>query len=634
MFFLDFVVNSFYLLLCCHYIKKNTIIPKEMKKYISVIILALIVWHPYAREMVKDSVQLEDVIVTGSKFETSRKLVPLSVSQISADNIKQSGHYNVLSSLSTYVPGVFITERNILGFGVATGGSGVINVRGVGSSPNTQVLVLIDGHPQYQGIFGHPLPDAYVASDVEKVEVIRGPASVLYGSNAMAGTINIITKKQRTEGLSATVNAVYGSYNTQKYAGTFGFKKDKLSLFVSANHAYTDGIRENTDFKISNGYLKAGYELDRHWEITADLSMAQYEANDNGPVYMPKPFNIEIFRGKAAFSVENKYDKLDGAIKLYHNFGEHDLSDGFESVDRNSGLMIYQNYRISDQSHVTAGFDVKQYGGHAVDPKPLIPVDTTVFVYELAGYALIHQKLFEIVDLNAGLRFEHNSVFGNEWVPMAGAAVRTGETTNFKASVSKGFRSPTVMELYLYAANAELKPERMMNYEISWLQSFFDNHLNTELTTFLVKGDNMIQRVGESQTAQWLNVNHFSNRGIEFAAKYRVTNQFNVQGNYTFLDMEKKIVAAPKHQFNINLNYQYKMVNFNVAAQHVNTLYASLNPESIQNFTLLNARISANVTKQLDVFMAGHNLLNQQYQINDGYPMPGINFHGGVNLKL
>jgi outer membrane receptor protein involved in Fe transport len=217
---------------------------------------------------------------------------------------------------------------------------------------------------------------------------------------------------------------------------------------------------------------------------------------------------------------------------------------------------------------------------------------------------------------------------------MVGAAVRAGETTNFKASVSKGFRSPTVMELYLYNANANLEPERMMNYEISWLQSFFDNNLNTELTTFLVKGDNMIQRVGEGQTAQWLNHIDFSNRGIEFAAKYRITNQLNVQANYTFLDMDKTIVAAPKHQFNINLNYQYKMFNFNVSGQHVNELYASLSPENIQNFTLLNARVSAKVLKPFEIFISGHNLLNQQYQINNGYPMPGINFHGGFNYKL
>lgn len=608
-----------------------------MKEIIYIIILLCVYNNVNARDAVKDSVQLEDVVVTGSKFETSRKLVPLSVSQISAENIKQSGHYNVLSTLSNYVPGVFITERNILGFGVATGGSGAINVRGVGSSPNTQVLVLIDGHPQYQGIFGHPLPDAYVASDVEKVEVIRGPASVLYGSNAMAGAINIITKKHQAEGLTGTINAVYGSYNTQKYAGTFGFKKDKLSLFVSANYGKTDGIRENTDFNIGHGYLKAGYDLHPNWKITADVSLAQFEANDNGmvspPAPSPIPFNIDVFRGKAALSIENRHDRLDGAIKLYHNFGEHDFSNGFQSTDRNSGLMIYQNYRLFENSHVTAGFDAKQYGGHAKDPNTPVPIDRFEMVNELSAYTLIRQKLFEIVDLNAGLRFEHNSVFGNEWVPMAGVAVRAGKTTNFKTSVSKGFRSPTVMELYLYAPNVDLKPERMMNYELSWLQSYLGNRLNTEVTAFLVEGENMIQVVGGIPPKRQ-NVGSFSNRGIEFAAKYRMTNQLNVQANYTFLDMETKIVAAPKHQFNINLNYQYRMVNFNVAAQHVNTLYASLNPESIQTFTLINARVAAKLTKQLDVFVAGHNLLNQQYQINNGYPMPGINFHGGLSLKF
>lgn len=603
-----------------------------MKKKIKLGMLLLLcsALHGYPREIVKDSVQLEDVVITGSKFETSRKLVPLSVSRVHADNIKQSGHYNVLSSLSTYVPGIFITERNILGFGVASGGSGAINIRGVGGSPNTQVLVLIDGHPQYQGIFGHPLPDAYVASDVEKVEVIRGAASVLYGSNAMGGVVNIITKKQETEGLSATLNAVYGSYNTQKYAGTFGFKKGKLSLFAAANHARTDGIRENTDFKISNGYVKAAYEFGRHWKMIADVSLAQYVANDNGPVFAPKPFNIDIFRGKAALSVENKYDRLEGAVKLYHNFGKHDLSDGFRSTDRNSGFMIYQNYRLFDRTYLTGGIDAKQYGGQA---NKGLAANKTKTVEEWAGYALIRQNLFTIVDLNAGLRFEYNSVFGSEWVPMAGAAVRADETTHFKASVSKGFRSPTVMELYLFAPNGALKPERMMNYELSWLQSYLDNRLNTELTAFWAEGENMIQVVGGLPPKRQ-NIGSFSNRGIEFSAKYMITKQLNLQANYTFLDMKKKIVAAPKHQFNLNLNYQYKMLNFNLAAQHVHALYIALNPDEMQHFTLLNARVSANIIKQLDVFVAGHNLLNRQYQINKGYPMSGINFHGGVSLKL
>ncbi|MCK7460836.1 MAG: TonB-dependent receptor plug domain-containing protein [Sphingobacterium sp.] len=89
------------------------------------------------------------------------------------------------------------------GFGVADGAAGKISIRGIGGSPNTQVLVLIDGHPQYMGLFGHPLPDAYVASDAEKVEVVRGPASILYGTNAMGGVVNIITRQQSQDGLSS-----------------------------------------------------------------------------------------------------------------------------------------------------------------------------------------------------------------------------------------------------------------------------------------------------------------------------------------------------------------------------------------------------------------------------------------------
>ena len=587
----------------------------------------------FAENRLKDSVQLEELVVTGAKFETSRKLIPFSVSQISAQNIQQSGHYNVLQTLSAYVPGIFITERNILGFGVATGGSGAINVRGVGSAPNTQVLVLIDGHPQYQGIFGHPLPDAYVASDVEKVEIIRGPASVLYGSNAMAGAINIITKKQEKEGLSASVNAVYGSYNTQKYAGTIGFKKDKFNLFASVNHGRTDGTRENTDFRITNGYLKGGYDFNKNWKISADVSLAQYNANDNGSVHSPFPFNIDVLRGKTSLSVENKYGKIEGAFKLYHNFGEHVLSDGFVSSDRNSGLMLYQTYHLFSNTNITAGFDAKQLGGIARNPEAVPPIEMNKTVNELAGYAFLHQKLLEIVDLNAGLRLEHNSVFGSEWVPMAGLSARVSANSNLKASVSKGFRSPTIMELFLYAPNPELKPEKMMNYEIGWLQSFFDNKLNTELTAFLSKGENMIQVVGMPYPKRQ-NIGTFRNRGIEFAARYSFNNQLYIHANYTFLDMEKVVVAAPRQQLNLGVNYHYKIFNINLSARHINKLYASVNQERIQNFTLLNARISAKPYKNIEVFIAGHNLLNETYEINYGYPMPGINFHGGLNVSF
>jgi len=327
------------------------------QKFYFIIILILTNEINLAQNLTNDSIKLAELIVTGSKTEISRRVVPLSVSQISKQDIANSGQMNVLPALNTFAPGIFVTERSLQGFGVGTGGSGAISIRGISSQPNTNVLVLIDGHPQYQGIFGHPLADAYVATDIEKVEIVRGSASLLYGSNAMAGVINLITKKQHAEGFKFTNGASYGSYNTQKYYGTLAYKKNKLSVFVSANHDQTDGIRTNTDFKITNAYAKLGYEINKHFSVNTDYSIAKFYANDNGTVYAPSPFNIDITRGKAALSFDNKFEKADGSLKIYHNFGEHILSDGFQSTDRNSGLMLFETLHFFDNNTLTLGTD-------------------------------------------------------------------------------------------------------------------------------------------------------------------------------------------------------------------------------------------------------------------------------------
>lgn len=598
--------------------------------------LILIAGLSFSQKSVKDSLSLDEVVVTGSKIQVSRKVVPLSISSISQKDIENSGQMNILPALNQYAPGVFVTERNMLGFGVSTGGSGAISLRGISSSPNTDVLVLIDGNPQYQGIFGHPLADAYVASDVEKVEIIHGPASFLYGSNAMGGVINIITRKQREEGLKVRLGGSYGSYNTQKYYGTLGYKKEKLSLFASVNHAQTDGVRENTDFNISNGYLKAGYEIDKKLALTADFSIAKFNANDNGSVYLaaPAPFNIDITRGKASLSLDNKFSHSEGGFKIYHNFGNHSLSDGFRSTDRNSGAMLFQTFKLATGTNVTAGVDFKQYGGKANQG---FKRDSMITVNELAVYAYAQQILFDKLTVSAGLRLENNSKFGNELVPIGGLTYALSEATTFKASVSKGFRSPTVMEMYLYAPNPVLEPERMINYEINWLQSLFNNKLNLELTAFRVKGENMIQVVVPPLPAKRQNVGSFDNRGIEFSAKYALLKNLFLHANYSYLDLNKAVLAAPRQQLNVSANYSYKIWSLNVSTQYIEKLYTLVSPGStiIQpDYVLLNARLSARPLKNLEVFVAANNLLNQSYQINYGYPMPGINFNAGFNVKF
>lgn len=590
-----------------------------------------------AQVLKKDSISLDEVVVTGSKVEISRKVVPLSVSQVSQKEVEASGQINILPALNTYVPGIFVTERNILGFGVSTGGSGSISIRGISGSPNTDVLVLIDGHPQFQGLFGHPLSDAYVASDVEKVEVIRGPASLLYGSNAMAGAINILTKKQNEEGLKLTMGASYGSFNTQKFYETVGYKKEKLSVFASFNHDQTDGIRTNTDFNISNGYAKLGYELSNHLTLSADFSIAGYKGNDNGSIYAPAPFGIDITRGKTAISIDDKYEKTEGSFKLYHNFGEHTLSNGFHSTDRNSGCMLYQTFQLFTGNNLTVGTDLAQYGG--ISNQGFLK-DSLLTATDLSLYAYMQQKLFKYFTLSGGLRLQHNSIFGDQWVPLAGLTYNPTTITTLKASVSKGFRNPTIMEMYLFVPNASLIPENLMNFEVSWLQSLLQNRITLELTLFKMDAGNIIEVSGTPPALQRNNSGAFTNQGIEFSVRYAVSKNLFLHANYSYLDLSKPVIAAPRQQANLTADYRYKIWNLNVSAQYIEKLYTFISPNPtilpvIQpDYLLLNARLSVRPLKQLECFVDGNNLLNQLYQINYGYPMPGINFNAGFNVRF
>jgi iron complex outermembrane receptor protein len=591
------------------------------------------------KSILKDTISIDEVVITGSKTSVNRNNVPLTVSVVSKEKIENSSESALLPVLSEQVPSLFVTERGITGFGVSTGSAGQIMLRGIGGSPNTEVLVLVDGNPQFMGVMGHPLPDTYIASDVEKVEVIHGAASTLYGTNAMGGVINIITKEQKEDGFSANGRLMYGSYNTQKYMANSGFKKGGFNVFASFNHDQTNGHRDSSDFKINNGYFKVGYEISKNLKVNGDLSLANFDATDPGVEGGHAGNTYDITREMGAVVLDNKFDKSNGSLRFFYNFGGHKISDGFHSKDKNYGIVLYQAFNFFNGNTITFGVDYKKYGGIAENVKAMggngmVFGDTTV--YEMAGYAYVQQELFNKLTLNAGFRLEHNSVFGNEPVPTGGLAYRPTPSTTLKASVSKGFRSPTIRELYLWTpANANLKPERMMDYEIGVLQRFLGNKISLELTLFKAKGDNLIQTVMTPTGPKNENTGEFSNTGIEFAGTYRPTKVLTLNSTYSYISMKEPIVAAPEQQLNLSGTYKWNRFNFNIAIQHIQNLYTQVTPDKVtENYTLLNSKISCFINKYIDVFIKGENLTNKKYYINYGYPMPRVIVFGGINLHI
>lgn len=590
-----------------------------------------------AQDMYEDTIRIEEVVVTGSPVKVNRDNVPMSVSVVSSAQINESSESALLPILSGRVPGLFVTERGVTGFGVSAGSAGQITIRGIGGNPTTGVLMLIDGHPQFAGIFGHPLPDSYVASDVDRVEIIRGSGSVLYGSNAMGGVINLITKKQAQEGFNGNARLMYGSFNTQKYMVSGGYKKDKLSIYVSGNHDKTDGHRDNSAFKITNGYTKIGYELNPHLKMSGDFSLAAFKASDPGPdtLSAKKGYDIDITRGYGAFTFENDYEKVSGSAKLFYNFGEHDITDGFHSTDHNYGLNLLESLKLFKGNTITVGVDYINYGGlaenlKAMNGKGIVFADTTV--HELAGYGFVQQTIAEKLTLNAGLRLSDHSVYGTEWIPSAGLAWRSDENTTWKASFSKGFRSPTVRELFLFGPNPKLQPETVFNYEAGVLRSFFNRKLNLELTGFLVEGDNLIITVPNKGLQ---NAGEVSNKGIEFSADANPSAKLNFHATYSYINMKTPVYATPEHQLFFSTRYRLNKTMFMISLQQVSNLDTDPSAKTFEeSYTLVNAKISHRFCKYAEVFISAENLLNQEYEQNRYYTMPGTTVFAGVNLNF
>ncbi len=599
--------------------------------------------------VIKDSLQLDEVVITGTRSEVNVRLLPMNVSVIGKQQISDRHMPSVLPLITEQVPGLFVTGRGLIGYGVSAGAAGAMNLRGVGGGPTTGLLVLIDGHPQYMGLMGHPIADAYQSMWAEKVEVVSGPASILYGSNAMGGAINIVTRKQQTDGMRTNAQVMYGSYNTLSAEVGNQLRKGRFSSFVSGNYNRTDGHRERMDFEQYGGYGKLGYDFSRSWKAFADVNLTRFNAANPGSVASPLFDNdSEITRGMASFSLENEYECTSGALKLFYNWGKHFINDGykpgttpldyrFHSRDKMLGLTWYQTVNLLAGNQTTFGFDYQQFGGEAWQQyanRRVEMADKTL--YEWAGYVNSRQQLGDKLTLNAGVRVDYHELTGVEWIPQAGASWAVNEHSVLKAIVSKGFRNPTIREMYMFPPqNPDLLPERLMSYELSFAQHLSGNRLYYSGSVYYLNGDNMIQTVPVDGKPKNLNMGKIENYGVELVVRYRLGKEWSVSGNYSWLHMKYKVVAAPEHKVYAGAFYTPKRWSFSTRVQYVAGLYTLVTPtKKTESFVLWNLQGAYRLGRFAQVFVKGENLLAQRYEINAGYPMPRATVMGGVRLDF
>ena len=604
-----------------------------------------------------DPIQIHEVVVTGTRNETDIRHLPMTISVIDRKQIEQSMQPSILPILTQQVPGLFITARGIMGYGVSGGAAGGMSLRGIGSGSG-RLMVLIDGHPQYMGLMGHPIADAYQSLMAERVEVLRGPASVLYGSNAMGGVINIVTRQLHEEGVKTNLNLGYGSFNTLQSEVTNRIRKGGFTSLISGSYNRTDGHRRNMGFEQYGGYAKLGYEFSPYWNIRGDVNVTHFNASQPGEVTDPMiDADQSITRGMTSVAVENRYERTSGAVSFFYNWGDHWINDGytanpddksnptphrFDSHHDMMGISWYQSAQLFTGNRLTAGVDYYRFGGKAqnryVEGERNGEREHIVdkVQHEIAGYIDFRQDISHWLTLDAGIRIDHHSHIGTEWIPQAGLSFHLPGSIELKASAGKGFRYPTIREMYMFPPkNPDLRPESMWNYELAFAQRLLDGRLSYGINVFYIDGKNLIVAVPRAgATPLNMNTGKIDNTGVEVEAAYRIHPHWSVETNYSYLHMDNPVLGAPEHKFYAGAMFSKNRWTVSTGFQYVANLYTDVDHVQTEDFVLWNINGSFKVTEWFDIWARGENLLAQRYEINAGYPLPKATIMAVINVKF
>ena len=230
----------------------------------------------------------------------------------------------------------------------------------------------------------------------------------------------------------------------------------------------------------------------------------------------------------------------------------------------------------------------------------------------------------------------HNSYFGDLIVPQAGVTYKLDDETNARASVARGYRAPQIFELYqLSSLSGTLQPEKLWNYEIGF-SHLFAQVASIDVAGFIIDADNTINDAWYMMKA--FNTGGFHRSGVEVSAQVFPFEDVKFNASYTYNDKPDVSQSVPKHKAYLGGEYRWQFVTISAGVQYVNTLYGwdsnFYTLKKLSDYTNGEARIAAQVYKNVTVSFGSQNLFNQSYQTIYGYPMPGRTYSVGVQAHL
>ena len=534
------------------------------------------------------NIDLNEVVVTGTKSEKTLKNVPVLTQVISARKMLELGITNVADALQTAVPGLNVSHNGTLV---------TVTLQGMDAK---YVLFLIDGERIAGEVDGDIDYSMLNLQNIDHIEVIKGASSSLYGSNAIGGVINIITKKI-IDPFDAKFYSRYSKYNELYSGGSIGLKKGIIGSRTSINFSRTDGYDvtpESPHDWTQNPYTS--YQISQKFEITPSSKLS----------FTPYFTYYQFERGNvSARPVHDLYIDLNAGLKGQYFFGKSSIDFSYYRDRYNTYTILEQlnnkrdtasydmiqtfrtqgNFHLSDKNNLTAGleYNTERLFSTRVE-------DGLKNASEAVFYLQEDLQIGERWDLIAGIRTGSHSNYGFNAAPKISAMFKQG-FLNFRASAGTGFRSPALKELYFsfdhfgeffVEGNPQLKPESSkyvsgsIEFSKPWNNSsvtVYKNVLSNMITTNIITVPDAVET-----TYQYENVARASVSGVDLISKQKVFNGLWLSAGYSYvyaLDKETglQLYGTAKHSGNISADYNFRKNNYSFTAQ----LYCQLMGERI-----------------------------------------------------
>ncbi len=579
------------------------------------------------------------IIVTGTRIPTPLDQVGRSITVVTAAEIEQRQQRFVYDVL-TAVPGLQVTRSG--SFGALSS----VSVRGLASD---QTLVVQDGIVlNNPGSFGTPFNFAnFDTSDVERIEVIRGAQSTLYGSDAIGGIINIVTK-DGSEGLGGSGYLEAGSFGTFRGAATLRGGSETVSGRVTLAGTTTDGFstadeangnREDDGFRNVTLSAKGRYQP---LEILSFDAVFRFQDSENefdsfafgiGPVDGDEIGETEEVTAGGFATLDTFGGRLKNRLSITYARNEQiNLTDGAVSFD-STGTRLSYEYQGTAQlfDGLTAVFGAEYERQEAVTRTGF---GGNQEIFQTSGYGLFQIQPLDGVSLTAGVRYDTSEDFGSATTVSGAGAIRIPLIdATLRGSYSEGFRAPSAGEL---GFNPDLQAEVSNGWDIGLERDFWRGRAQASVTWFDQRVEDLI--AFDLAAFTFINVQTFETSGLEVAAAISPIEALTLDVSYTYLDafnVSTTLAAGnqPDHRFNAEITLR-PTAQWTLSA---GIYFNGREPDgaaALDSFTLLSLRASYALSENADLFARLENATDANYQDNAGFGTAPLNVAGGMRVRF